>query len=463
MNNNSPALIDTHAHLDSKRFADDLPQVIEAAKEAGVNHILTIGCDLASSRASVELAKTYSEVYAAVGIHPHDAREATIEAMDQLKTLAQQDKVVAIGEMGLDYYRDHCPHDIQQMAFRRQIALAREVGLPIIVHDREAHQDVLQILREEQAKQVGGVLHCFSGDLAMAQACIDMGFYISFPGTLTYPANQALRDVAEAISTDHVLLETDCPYLAPQPCRGKRNEPAFVRYTAEELARIKGLSLADIARITRLNTFRLFGIGEPDQNSRIAYPIRDALYLNITNRCSNQCVFCAKFKDFTVKGHALKLKREPTVEEIKRAVGSVQNYREVVFCGYGEPLLRLDLVKEVAAWLHEQGVRVRINTDGQANLVHQRNILPELAGLVDAISVSLNAANAADYQRICQSDFGEAGYEAVKDFLREAKKHIPSVTASVVTLPGIDVESCRKIVEEELGVKFLIRKYNEVG
>ena len=463
MNNRPPALIDTHAHLDNGRFADDLPEVIEAAKAAGVGHILTIGCDLASSKASVELAATYDEVYAAIGIHPHAAREATDEAIAELKALARQDKVVAIGEMGLDYYRDHCPHDIQQTAFRRQIALARELDLPIIVHDREAHQDVLDILKEEQAHRVGGVLHCFSGDLAMAQACIELGFYISFPGTLTYPANQALRDVAEAISTDHLLLETDCPYLAPHPRRGKRNEPALVRYTAEELARIKGLSLEDVARTTNLNAFRLFGIGAPDQQGRIAYPIRDSLYLNITNRCSNKCVFCAKFKDFTVKGHALKLEKEPTAKEVIQAIGRPEDYHEVVFCGYGEPLLRLDLIKQVAAWLHEQGVKVRINTDGQANLVHKRNILPELAGLIDAISVSLNASDAANYQRICQSDFGEAGYLAVKDFIREAKKHIPSVTASVVTLPGIDVEACRKLVEEDLGVQFLVRKYNEVG
>ena len=463
MNSTPPTLIDTHAHLDSGRFATDLPQVVEAARAAGVKHILTIGCDLASSYASVELAKAYPEIYAAVGIHPHDARELSDRALTELKTLARQDKVVAIGETGLDYYRDHCPHDIQQNAFRRQIALAREVGLPLVVHDREAHEDVVSILKEEQAQQVGGVLHCFSGDLNMARACIEMGFYISFPGTLTYPKNQDLRDVAEALSTDHVLLETDCPYLAPQPLRGKRNEPAYVRYTAEELARIKGLSVADIARVTSLNAFRLFGIGTPDQSSRIAYKIRDSLYLNITNRCSNRCVFCAKFKDFTVKGHALKLEREPTVEEVKQAIGRPQDYREVVFCGYGEPLLRLDLVKEVAAWLHEQGIRVRINTDGQGNLVHKRNILPELTGLVDAISVSLNAADPATYQRICQSEFGEDGYLAVKNFLREAKNYIPSVTASVVTLPGIDIEACRKIAVEELGVRFLVRRYNEVG
>ncbi|MCD4689287.1 MAG: YchF/TatD family DNA exonuclease, partial [Desulfuromonadaceae bacterium] len=330
MDHRPPALIDTHAHLDNGRFAADRTQVVDAAKTAGVNHILTIGCDLASSKTSVEIASTYDEVYAAVGIHPHAAREATDEVMAELKALALQDKVVAIGEMGLDYYRDHCPHDIQQTAFRRQIALAIELDLPIIVHDREAHQDVLRILQEEQAQQVGGVLHCFSGDLAMAKACIELGFYISFPGPLTYPANQALRDVAEAISTDHLLLETDCPYLAPQSRRGKRNEPAFVRETAEQLARIKGLSLEDIARTTCLNAFRLFGIGAPDQRSRIAYPIRDALYLNITNRCSNTCVFCAKFKDFTVKGHALKLEREPTAAEVIQAIGRPQDYREVV-------------------------------------------------------------------------------------------------------------------------------------
>lgn len=463
MDNTVPALVDTHAHLDSERFASDLPQVIETARAAGVTQILTIGCDLLSSRKSVELAQDYDSVYAAVGIHPHHARDVSAETLAELKSLSQQSKVVAIGEMGLDYYRDHCPHDIQQSAFRQQIQLAKEVALPIVIHDRDAHRDVLRILREEQAQQVGGVLHCFSGDLSMARACIEMGFYLSFPGTLTYPANQTLREIAEAISTDHILLETDCPYLAPQYRRGKRNEPAFVRDTAQELARIKGLSLADIARVTRLNSFRLFGIGCPDQQSRIAYPIRDALYLNITNQCSNQCVFCAKFKDFTVKGHALKLEREPTAEEVIQAIGGVQDYREVVFCGYGEPLLRLDLVKKVASWLKKQGVRVRINTDGQANLVHRRNILPELAGLIDAVSVSLNAGDAATYQRVCQSAFGEQGFEAVKEFIREARQYIPSVTASVVTLPGIDVEACRRLVEDELGVKFLRRRYNEVG
>ncbi len=463
MNNASPTLIDTHAHLDDLRFSADLRQVLSAARNAGVSDVITIGCDLKSSATSVRLAAEHDGVFAAVGIHPHHAQEASKAAMDTLRRLARHDKVVAIGETGLDYFRDRCPRPVQQKAFREQIALAKQVGLPLIIHDRDAHQDVLKILREERAHQAGGVLHCFSGDLSMAHTCIEMGFYLSFPGTLTYPANQDLRDIAAAINTDRILLETDCPYLAPQSRRGRRNEPAFLVETAVELARIKGLSSADIARITRLNSHRLFGISPVEQPSPIAYPIRNSLYLNITNRCSNRCTFCAKFKDFTVKGHSLKLEREPTTQEVIEAVGDVRPYKEIVFCGYGEPLLRLDLVKEVARCLKKRGARVRINTDGQANLVHKRNILPELSGLVDAISVSLNAADAAQYQKVCQSQFGMEGYRGVKEFIRQAKYYIPSVTASVVSLPGIDIEACRKIVEEELKVKFLLRHYNEVG
>ncbi|PLX82587.1 MAG: radical SAM protein [Desulfuromonas sp.] len=456
-------LVDTHAHLDSNQFRDDREEVIARAIEGGISHILTIGCDLESSRASVEIARSHPRVYAAVGIHPHDAAQADPAGLQEIASLvAENDKVVAVGEIGLDFYRDRSPRPLQREAFRRQIRLAREAGKPIIVHDRDSHGEVLQILQEENAAEVGGVLHCFSGDIALARACIGMGFYISFAGPLTYPRNEALREVARAIPADHMLVETDCPYLAPQPLRGKRNEPAHVRHTARTLAEVKGLTVADIARITNLNAHYLFGIGAVDQTAQIAYPIRNALYLNITNRCTNACTFCAKFKDYTVKGHHLRLEKEPTVQEIKRAIGEPGDWEEIVFCGYGEPLLRLELVKELAAWLKERGVRVRVNTDGQANLVHGRNILPELAGLVDAVSVSLNAPDGETYQRWCRSRFGVPAYEAVKEFLRLAGKHIPSVTATAVTLPGLDIEACRSVAKE-LGVEFREREYNEVG
>lgn len=463
MKPNQSSLIDTHAHLDHEQFDQDRAEVIARAEENGISHILTVGCDLRSSRANVALAETYPNIFAAVGVHPHDAAEADTAGIAALKTLLEQgSKVVAVGEIGLDFYRDRSPREVQRLAFRRQIRLAREVKLPIIVHDRDAHEEVLQILQEERAAEVGGVLHCFSGDTAMARACLDLGFFLSFPGTITYPKNSAVREVIRNLPIDSLLVETDCPYLSPHPFRGRRNEPAHVRHTAEMIAEIKGLTLADVARITTLNAFKLFGIGTVDQRTKIAYPIRNSLYLNITNRCTNACTFCAKFKDFTVKGHQLHLDHEPSFDEVIQAIGNPTAFSEVVFCGYGEPLLRLDLVKQVASWLHEQGVRVRINTDGQANLVHNRNVLPELAGLIDAISVSLNAPNAQSYQRICRSDFGIEGYQAVKDFLREAPRYIPQVTATAVTLPGIDIDACQQVAAE-LGIEFKIREYNEVG
>jgi TatD DNase family protein len=261
---------------------------------------------------------------------------------------------------------------------------------------------------------------------------------------------------------EHLLLETDCPYLSPVPFRGKRNEPAYLKITAEKVAELKGLSLEDVARITTLNAVNLFGLGWKEQETSIAYKIRNSLYLNITNRCSNHCSFCAKFTDFFVKGHFLKLNHEPSTDEVLSAIGDPSGYDEIVFCGYGEPLLRLDLVREVAGRLKKMGCRVRINTDGQANLVHGRNILPDLAGLVDTISVSLNAADPETYHQLCASPFGQAGFAGVCEFLTEAKKYIPSVIASAVTVPGLDTEAVRRLAES-LGVVFREREYADVG
>jgi len=457
-----PLLVDSHAHLDGSQFASDRDQTIQRAHDNGISHILTIGCDMESSAASLALATKHPNIYAAVGVHPHDATEINEATLKQLEELLGRPKVVALGEIGLDFFRDRSPRDVQRNAFRQQVRLARKVGKPIIVHDRDAHDEVLQILQEENAAEVGGVLHCFSGDVSMAKKCLEMGFYLSFSGTITYPKNEAARDVVRAVPIDKMLVETDCPYLSPQKFRGKRNEPAYVRYTAEKVAEIKGLSMEDVARVTSRNCFDLFGFGEVDQSTKIAYQIRDSLYLNITNRCTNHCIFCAKFEDFVVKGHELLLDQEPTAEEVKQAIGDPTRYNEIVFCGYGEPLLRLDLIKEVAGWLKQQGVKVRINSDGQANLVHKRNILPELAGLIDSISISLNAADANKYQQLCQSDFGIGGYQAVKDFLQQAPEFIPDVTATAVTYPGVDITACEQVAKE-LGVEFRAREYQEVG
>ncbi|PLX78153.1 MAG: radical SAM protein [Desulfuromonas sp.] len=457
-----PPLIDTHAHLDSSQYHEDLDAVLLRAQENGISNIITIGCDLPSSKKSVALAESIPGLYAAVGVHPHDASTVDAACLREIGQLAGSDKVVAVGEIGLDYYRDRSPRETQRKVFSQQIELAKEMNLPIIVHDRDAHFDVIDIMGQSGAEDVGGILHCFSGDLDMARKCIDLGFLISFAGPLTYPKNDQLRDIARQIPTEHLLVETDCPYLAPQKFRGKRNEPAYVRHTAEKLAEIKGLSMEDISRIVQLNCQRLFGIGRIDQSTKIAYKIRNSLYLNVTNRCTNQCVFCAKRNDFFVKGHQLRLESEPSAAEVISAIGEPSVYDEIVFCGYGEPLLRLDLVIEVAAWLKKKGCRVRINTDGLANLVHQRNILPDLTGLVDVISVSLNAADPATYQHWCQSTIGEEAFDGVVSFLELAKDQVPTVIATAVTLPEVDMRACRALADR-IGVEFRERPYNEVG
>ena len=455
-------LTDSHAHIYGKEYSADFNEMLARAAAAGVNTIIAVGADLESSRLAVELAEAYGNIYAAVGIHPHDAAGVTDNDYAAIEALANSKRVIAIGEIGLDFYRDRSPRPEQEEVFRRFIGLAKKLAKPIIVHDRDAHERIMAILEEERAAEIGGVLHCFSGDAAMAQKCIDMGFYISIPGTVTYANNRQLQEVVSSVKIEHMLIETDAPYLTPVPHRGKRNEPAYVRLTAEKVAQLKGLSLADVARITSRNTARLFRFGADQKTETIAYMIRDSLYLNITNRCSNRCSFCAKFDDFSVKGHELMLQHEPSATEVLAAIGNYREFSEVVFCGFGEPLLRLDLVKEVSTELKRRGLKVRINTDGQANLANGRNILPELSGLVDSLSVSLNAADAATYAALCNTPYGDRGFEAVCEFLQNATEHIPEVVASAVTVPGVDIAAVRKLAES-LGVKFREREYAEVG
>ncbi|MBO8169907.1 MAG: TatD family hydrolase [Thermoanaerobacteraceae bacterium] len=247
-------LFDSHAHLGDRQFADDLDEVIRRAQENGVTHILNVGYDLEASRASVKLAEEYDNIYAAVGIHPHDAASVTEDTLNELRQLAQHDKVVALGEMGLDYYRNLSPKEKQQKVFRQQINLAKELDLPIIVHDRDAHQDTVRILKEEGADKVGGILHCFSGSWEMAKQCMNLGFYISLAGPVTFKNAKRPVEIAKLISLNRLLVETDCPYLAPEPKRGKRNEPAYVCYVAEKIAELKRISLDELAFVTHNNT-----------------------------------------------------------------------------------------------------------------------------------------------------------------------------------------------------------------
>ena len=250
--------IDSHAHLEMKEFDPDRPQVIQRALDQAVTRIITIGTDLESSRQAVALAKTYQIIWATVGVHPHDAASFNPEILPQLTKLADDKHVVAVGEIGLDFYRNLSPQTQQKETFRHMIQLARKAALPIIIHDREAHEEVLTILREEKACEIGGVFHCFSGDWEMARQCLDMNFFLSITGAVTYKKSSVLEEVVRLAPIESLLLETDAPYLTPHPFRGKRNEPAYLIHTAEHVARIRNIPLPELSETIRENTCRAF-------------------------------------------------------------------------------------------------------------------------------------------------------------------------------------------------------------
>ncbi len=255
-------LIDTHTHLDDARYNDDREAMIARAREAGVEAFVTIGCDLATSRAAVALAEQHPFLYASIGVHPHEVKHILDSWYDEFRRLEQSKKVVAYGEIGLDYHYNHSSPKEQRERFREQIQLARELKLPVIIHTREAQEDTITILKEEKASEIGGVFHCFSGDAWLAKDALDLGFHLSFSGILTFQSATMLRDIAKTVPLDRLLVETDCPYLTPVPHRGKRNEPAYVSFVAHKLAELHAdvpdMSAETIGRITTENAKRLF-------------------------------------------------------------------------------------------------------------------------------------------------------------------------------------------------------------
>jgi TatD DNase family protein len=255
-------LIDSHAHIQGKEYAGEVEAVIERARTAGVEKIIVVGGagDMSSNTEAVALAARFENVYATVGMHPHDAKDVSAEDLAKLRELTVHSKVVAVGETGLDYYYSHSPHDVQRRVFTQFIYIARETRLPIVVHEREAAVESAELLRREGAGELRGVIHCFTGDYNAARAYLDLGFYLSFTGIITFKNAEPLREVVRRVPLERMLVETDSPYLTPVPHRGKRNEPAYVRWVAEMIARIKAICLEEVAETTTGNTAALFKI-----------------------------------------------------------------------------------------------------------------------------------------------------------------------------------------------------------
>lgn len=452
-------LIDSHVHLQDKKFARDLDRVIQRAEDAGIESMVVIGDRIEDSRKGVALARRYSpRLTAAVGVHPHHFKLFGPTTMLEMEALARDPAVVAIGEIGLDHHYPNFDPDKQIDAFCAQAHLAQRHGLPIVMHCRDAYDELLETIRNDPKIPRHGVIHCFSGTYEQAVAFMDLGYYLGLGGAVTYPNGDPLRSVVRRIGLERVLSETDAPYLPPQAKRGRRNEPSYMKHTIKYLADLTGVSYQDAARVTKNNAIRLFQLPNQAIHPNIVYAIRKTLYLCITNQCSNACYYCERADDYMVMGHFLKLDEEPTAEQLLSRVEEPEQYHEVVLSGLGEPTIRWDVCVQIARKLKEMGVRVRLNTNGQGNLINGRSIIGEIAGYIDSVNINMVAHDKATYNRVACPTDSDNGWQAMLDFARQCKQAVPDVTLSVVAVPEVDVEACRRLAEDQLQVRFSVRE-----
>jgi TatD DNase family protein len=358
--------------------------------------------------------------------------------------------------VGLDYHYDFSPRSVQGQIFSAQIKLAQELDKPLVVHCREAFADTMAALAEAGIPRRGVLFHSFTGSQSEAEEIKGIGAFISVNGIITFPKAGQLRQTIAGFPPERIMLETDAPYLAPVPRRGRRNQPEYLPYICNALAKLTDRTEEEIAYQTTGVTRRFFNIPYQDIGT-ISYAIGNNLYLNITNRCNQKCSFCVRYYCEGVAGYDLRLSAEPLFNEVIGAIGNPQAYDEVVFCGFGEPLLRAQLVLEVAKWIKKQGGKTRIDTNGSISAYDGKDLPKPLAGLVDTYSVSLNALNAEEHNRICRPDKPNS-FNEILAFVRRAKELGAKVVVTFVDRPGLDVAGAEKLAGQ-LGVEFRIRKY----
>ncbi|MGB5850376.1 MAG: TatD family hydrolase [Ignavibacteriaceae bacterium] len=450
--------IDTHSHLFYPNFEDDLDEVIQRARDSGVDFILVPATDLATAKEVINLTEKYDMIYGAVGIHPHETKDWDPSLLNEIESLASHKKIVAVGEIGLDYYYDYSPKEKQIEAFKSQIDLALKLNLPIIVHNRDSDEDMMEIINSYCGSGLKAQFHCFNGSLKDAKELMHMGYMISFTGNITFKKADELREVLKNIRIDQLLLETDSPFLTPIPFRGKRNEPAYVKYIAEQVAEAHELSIEEVGRISSFNTFRIFGIGSKIQTS-FTYKIGNSLYVNVTNRCYSHCSFCRRKIDPVLKGYNLGMERseEPDAGFYIEEIGDPTKYDEIVFCGYGEPTIRWNVVKEIAKSVKGKGGKTRLNTNGHGSHINKRNITPECNGIIDEISISLNTFNPKQYAELMGIE--SRMFNEMINFAKQAKDYVEKVTMTIVSIDKLDIERARKTVEEKIGAEFRVRPY----
>ncbi len=450
--------IDTHSHLFAPEFGDDLDSVIDNAKSNGVDYIIVPATDLESSKKVIELTEKYDLIYGSIGIHPHETKNWDTSLINNLEELSKNNKIVAIGEIGLDYYYDFSPKEKQIEALKAQLDLALKLNLPVILHNREADEDMMAILKSYAGTGLRAQLHCYSSTLENARDLFQMHHLISFTGNITFNKMENLRQIISNTSLDHILLETDSPYMAPVPFRGKRNEPAHVKIVAEKIAELHKITVEEVGIVTSFNAFKLFGIGGK-KDIVYTYKIHNSLYINITNRCNADCVFCNRKTAPIVAGYNLQMTKsdEPPAEIYISEIGDPKQYDEIVFCGFGEPTIRWDVVKKIAKYVKDNGGRTRLNTNGHGNYINKKDITAELNHLIDVVSISLNAVDPRQYAEVMHLD--SMFFNEMINFAKQAKLYVEKVVMTVVSISSVNIERARVIAEQKVGAEFRVRPY----
>jgi TatD DNase family protein len=450
--------IDTHAHLFYPNFEGDLDEVVARARQNDVDYILVPATDIKTAEQVIDLTEKYEMVYGAVGIHPHDTKDWTSSLISKIEKLAKNKKIVAIGEIGLDYYYDFSPKEKQIEAFKAQIELALKLNLPVIIHNRDSDEDVMEIIRSYCGSGLKAQFHCFNGSIEDAMELVGMNFMISFTGNITFKKADNLRKILQHIPPENLLLETDSPFMTPVPHRGKRNEPSYVKYVAEQIAELHKLRLIDLARITSFNAFRTFGIGSKSE-SALTYTLGNSLYINVTNRCNAHCVFCKRKENPILRGYNLGMERseEPDGDVYTKEIGDPKEFSEIVFCGYGEPTIRWDVVKDISKYVKANGGKTRLNTNGHGNIINKKDITPEMKDLIDIVSISLNTFDRQQYSKLVGLE--TSYFDEMIDFAKKSKPFVEKVVMTIVSIDEVDIERARKITEEEIEAEFRVREF----
>lgn len=411
------------------------------------------GISLESSMRAAELSEIYNGVYAAAGIHPNEFDTESPESPDEIVEILLRPQVIAVGETGLDNYRERVPAEMQIKVFKEHIRLAEVFGLTLIVHSRNAEREVLDALGDDVTVPV--ILHCYTGPDEFAKLAASRGYYVGFAGPLTFRKNDRLRDLAGSLPADRILIETDAPYLSPEPVRGKRNEPSNVKYMADTVSEIWNRNLEDTAGILISNSLKALQLANP-RRTDLVYRMYGNIYMNITGRCTNRCMFCIKDRKDGIGGYQLKHHGEPDGKQLESIIKHLQPGmgNELVFCGYGEPTMRPELLMRLAGKASERGFSVRLNTNGTCleRLSPERTI--ELLEPFDSVSVSLNASCKEEYGSICRPA-EETAWDSLMRFIELAGKSA-SVKLTAVSYPGLDMESVAKLAAS-LKLPFRVR------